>query len=606
MPTPTEALTTENFFASCTPGIRTDLDKSGVMTLTNIEVPTPSELDGIFSGSSQLATLRILEDLFLWKLEVNAMGYKKYDLFDLFTDLAVDVSGKLGGIEKRAGVPEIAPFIYARREEPINNISWKLASGYRSNAAGAVDAAGDYWTVSVTNSEGIPLDDDGSGGSDWFHENEIVFATTLTEGGTVAHTQWKVKLFVSSGDKLVLDPAMPTAAPTTGSSAAPGGLFDWGVTNPTLTPPVTGDLVRGTNNVTPWESWCYQPPGLISNQVDPFWFQHSQESYKVSESYRKWQEMIARKNVLYDSFYNLPEAQGRRQAADDFKRRVANQLMFGYPSSREQTLYSYRNLHTATFYYPATLNPTSATDAYVGTAGATEVVTRKADAVGFYWQHKARGRVIDLQGRALNIPALIDLLYGLVRYRKQIGMPNADTVEIMCTSEYHPAFDKAMMLHYKDVYSDQLRFNADASKPLLSNLNLRYVEYPLRYPAGVTLRLVFHPFFDDLISRMKTSGNENAGRQLWMLPWKYNRMGIINTVRKTRTVGDIEELAKVNPFYQCQIYGRKTYIDLMNMCFTALSTAPMAGIIFQGVSSAVPEAISKGTEDYVQACSLIP
>jgi hypothetical protein len=604
--TGTGTLTSENYFASCTPAIRTGIDADGLLTITNLQVPTPDELDGIFTGSSTLATGRILEGLFDWRTEVNALTYKLYDLSDLLMDMAVDVSGRLATPESQAGMLDIAPFIYARREEPINNQSWSITGGLRSNSAGAAAADGAYWTVKITSPTGIPYDDK------WF-QNETnntrgtrVFCTTLSDGGIVGETQWTVydvlaTLGGHAGHYLVLKPAM--AGSTTGSGALTYGAFDFGDTNHYLEPPVTGWLVRGVPNVNPYQPNCAQPPGLLSNQMDPFWFECTQDSFVATESYRKWQEMLVANNKLYEQLYSLPEVQARKQAAIDFKNRLANQMMFGKASSINQTLAGYRSLDTVTFYYPPNIGPTSASGAYVGTAGSTEVVSRKADCIGIYEQHFNRGRVINLAGKAFNIPAMCEALYPLTRYRKEIGMPNYQVVEIMMARQYYPAWNAAMLQYYKSMSQDMLVIQ----QPLQGSLNKAplgfvYRDYPLVYPPDITLRVVFHTYWDDLLARAKACGVENAGRQLWVIPWKYNRMGIVNTLRTVREVGDIETLAKVNPFYECQILGRKRWIELMNMCYTVICSAPQAGLIFTGVGGATPEPINQGNESYLQAC----
>jgi hypothetical protein len=97
-----------------------------------------------------------------------------------------------------------------------------------------------------------------------------------------------------------------------------------------------------------------------------------------------------------------------------------------------------------------------------------------------------------------------------------------------------------------------------------------------------------------------------AGRQIWVLPWKYNRLGIINTLRAVREGGNIEDLAKVNPAYACQIKGRKTWTELTNITYTVISSAVNAGMIFVGVGPDVPEAVNQGTESYEGVCSVIP
>jgi hypothetical protein len=575
------------FFAQCAPAIRSSVDVSGLMSQTNLEYPKPDELTNIFTSGNPDYNWRNMKDLFMWRLTINALGIKRYGLFDLLADNAIDMSAKLSAPENMSGEYEVKPYIWARREEPINNQSWNITGGRRCLVDGTPDGAGGYWLVTISSPGGVPNDE-----AWWLIDSSnpmFVQAVTVTDGGIVSPTQWQVIKY--SAGTLVLKPAM---------GASPAGTFDWGATNPNLTPPVIGELTRGVNNVSEFEPYCYQPPGLLSNQLDPFWIQFSQDAFNVSESYRLWQARLLDGNPLYKEFYDLPEARYRVQAAEDFKMRLAEQFFFGQPYDSNQTLSLYRDLPKTEFKYPSGVIGSSVT------AGATEYVSRKANAVGIYWQHYARGRVIDIAGQKFNMAAFIDVLYMLTRYRRDIGMPSWNTVEVLMPKAMYPTWNAAMIDMLKDQTRGTLMSLMDLSpKQDTSMPNVFFKDYPLQYPPGVTLRVVFHDAFDDILMRRTSAGIETAGRQLWILPWKYNRMGIINTKKVSRMVGDIEKLAQVNPQFQCQISGRKRWIELINIGWTAVCNAPQAGLIFQGLGQEI-EPISRGSVDYTKACSVIP
>jgi hypothetical protein len=591
--------TTANFFATCTPAIRTSIETDGIMTMTNVQRPLPSELESIFTSGSSNYYWRNMQDLWAWRFSVMPLTYGKVGLFDFLADNAVDVSGKLTVPEAKDGRLEIAPFVWARREEPITNETWNAASGFRSDVAGDASAAGSYWTVTVSSPTNIPLAE-GTNESKWFPVGMKIYARTLTQGNVVADTAWTVAAYISASNKLVLSPAMPT----TGSGFG-RGAFDWGVANTLLAPPITGTLRRGAVTKNPYESYCEQDPGLISNQEDPFWFGWATTTFNQTESWLKLQAMLAKGNPLFNEFYSLPEARLREQHAKSWKKMLAHMMMYNTPASVYQTTAAYRSLDKVTFYYPPTISASAGTVA----AGSSEYISYVADPVGIMEQHHARGRVVNAQNQPFNIPRFETALYGLTRYRDSIGMPNAKIVELHMPQLLYPSFDAAMLQRIKYQSQDMLQMNVDVSrKQNRSPMGFSYREYELQYPADTILRVVFHEFFDDELARQTAVGNAAAGRQIWCVPWKYNRMGIVNSIRTVRELGDIEKLAAVNPDYECKQLSRKYWRERTSVCFTVLCQAPMAGLIFEGLGDTV-EGINQGSSPYPDVesgCSQIP
>lgn len=549
-----------NIFSKNIPAIRTNLPTCGLLTVCDAVIPTPTDLNTIFTDGS--GGYRIMEALFMHQLELNSCNIVQSNLFNFIMANKVDMKRKMNVEIVNSGLSRIRPYIFAERKSPINNNYWNVASGQACDADGTPNGSGAYWRVAVTSPTNIPL------ANTWFNQPERVFIRSITGGGTATNTAWLVvsSTLENNGQDILLV-LQSQNANSFGSAAS--------VTNPTV-----GLLERGTANVSDFESFCSRPPGLITSNLDEFWIETTRDATCEDELYMQWRDLVFANNPLYAKFYDLPTIEYNKQSGEDFQRRLVNTFFFNkaLPNQAIATVDQLQNIETVPL---------------IGESGA-RCVGKRANAIGVWEQHLQLNRVVDLQGGTLNLPALFQQLYVMQRVRQDSGANPAvcDVFECMIPSQYFPAFNQSMIRYYKDQSAGLLQMWEDVSKGGVKTapLGFKYRDYPLMWP-NITLRIITDKYFDDLLAACANADSSmaNVGRSFWIMDWSRIYMGLFASERVVNKTGDLKALAAIDPAYACVMRVPTKTTVLTSMMWTCICEAPQGNLILFNMNKDTPE-----------------
>lgn len=556
----------EDIFSKCIPAIRSNLRQCGLLTVCDAAVPTPAELETIFKDDA--GNYRVMEALFMHQMEMKFVQAKQYSLYDYFMANKVDLSKKLNVDIIKTNLAKIRPYILVQRKAEIRNNYWEVANGLKSLVDGTADNAGTYWRVDVKSPTDIPAS------ASWFNAKERVFIKGLTGGGTATDTAWKVitsEVVTVSGVEKV---RVVLQSQNTNSFLDSANLAN----------PVTGLLVRGTANVSDFESFCARGPGLITSNLDEFWIETTRDAQCIDEMYEIYRDLIRANNPLFANYFDLDPVEYNKQSGEDFQKRFVNTIFFN-KALANQTISTVDDLEDI-----ETVEP-----------GGARCIGKRAQPIGILEQHAQHKRVIDLQGGTLNLPALFEALYTMKKLREDTGAANPNVFEVAMPSQFYPAWNQAMLAYYKAQSNNMLNLYQDVSKDVkVSPLGFTYVDYKLVWP-NVTIRVMFDRFFDDYLEANEAAGQESVGRMLWILDWSRIYVGILGSERVVNKTGDLKTLAAVDPTYKCVMRVPTETTALTSFTWTVICEAPQANLILHNFSGDVPEAVEE-SGDYNTNC----
>lgn len=555
-------------FAKCAPHIGTNIRECGTMTVCKGKPVTSDELESLYMRSGDF---RIMDALFKHDIEIKMCEPVQNGLYDFFMANKI-VTNKNFTVSEMDGKRTVAPFIKARQFSPINNQYWNFASG---SAAGTGD-----WRIVVSTATNIPLDANStaatfparttSGGNTV--PGSRVFLSNYTAGGTRTETAWEVLVATDNGNgTATLDLASKNA----------GSYQDAA----TLTFPVKGLLSRGPPNVNAYEKWCAEAPTYRNWKMVLFFFEETRHTMCWSEKYHQWKRMVLSGNGLYSEFFNLDEAQKNKQLGKDWQDRITNQIFFG---KGEQ--FQNENQYDLLADIPA----------FDGSAFGLGVdggscVGKRASVVGIHEQMAQCGRIAQAQGVALNLPALFAEIYNMMRVRKGSGRQNAMQFDIFTDSVYAELFSQAMLKYYNSKSDNTLRTTFDIagySTTKKADFGFYFKSFPLNWPQGVWINVMWHEYFDDYIAAATATTGTGPGftnvSTLWVIDWAGIYPGIIQTWRKQPKVGDLAKLSAINADFACV---GKTYVQqqtMFGMVYTVIVECPKGNMIIEGLPQTIP------------------
>jgi len=176
-----------------------------------------------------------------------------------------------------------------------------------------------------------------------------------------------------------------------------------------------------------------------------------------------------------------------------------NTLLYGQRINEKQTNSGYAEL-------PQVVDP----------ANTTCVLEYKANTLGARTQLAECGRVIDMQGAALDIDLIKPMLYALRRHRGLDGMVEIDIFGDRYT---FVLWQTAFLTYVKDRYGlDTTRFYTPGQKLVFNNQvlwNYDKFEFP---EDGVIVNFFHDDYFDDHLSAFPDA-IKSRGRQMWIIDW---------------------------------------------------------------------------------------
>jgi hypothetical protein len=556
-----------NIFEKCLPAIGNNINECGAVTLCNVITAESDELTSIFTDGA--GSFRDLNALLATQFEIKACGSKQNGLYDFLMSNKRMMGNKKIVLPLGPGNSEIAPFVLANQHSVINNEYWSVVNLF---------VAGGVYTIHLRSRASIPIDER------WFTPGATLFVNGRSAAGTALRgafliTGSQTSTFGGNSTVLVSATAQNDTLGWVAKAAFSG--FTGG------SPMSAGWAVRGTANVQDVERWCYNRPALNDRKHVPFWWETDRYTMCTDQLYESWFKRLQDGNEYFRLFGDVDATQRNKQLGDLWQREWLNKFFWNKRISTNQTLASYRSLAQVTTWSNVTQG--------LYTPGEGRCVGRKANAIGAYEQLAECGQVFDLQNQTLNLVELFEnLIYPIWRARGDQGIPN-QTIEIFTDSFTASQIQRGMIEYYNTRSDGLARFNIDTNKVMMGQmgrLGFNYDTYKLQYPI-VDIRIVTHPFFDDMATAAVAENIGSTGRFLWILDFTSIYPGVITSNRKVHRTGEIEELAKVDQDYACVMENPTQEISLNSLTWTAVVECPATSAIVENFNAnAIPEGAS--------------
>lgn len=540
--------------AKCLPRIVQDIDRCSGATVCNVGQTTIDELDTLYKKAGDWRVDHVLQEA---DFRGKACGAKQNGFYDLINATRRQGSRqRLGSRVNKQGQKTYEPFIRMGRTQPINNHFWRAT--YVSGPSSS------NYTYDIESATDIPHD------IDWFPAGMRIHLFGINkEDGTRVGIQAKVVSASISGGKIR---AVVTSAMA--GSVAPAGTKAW---------PGTGDIhtkavvLRGTANVSDYEEYCPILPGLNSEQEAYFWVEWTRWAMCDSELQNEYIRLLIEGNPLYKKYYHVPDVAYNRQVQEDWQARMVNQFLFGKASSANQTATDWPSLPTITLDSEGQSMPWN---------GAC--VGRKADAIGIFDQLHECERIWDLQRQALSLPTLFEKLYEIKRIRESNGI-ECTHIELGMDSHFALQFQTAMIRYFNMRGEGLLRLNLNlGAAAKQGNWGFYYTDYVLDFPMGLTLRVVTHPFWDDLVDAHRSAYQDVAtndfnmssiGAMIWIIDWSTCYQEAIESNKVVNKTGSLSELAAVNSGFACRMKVVQQSYTLNSLAYANIVECPKANLI---------------------------
>jgi hypothetical protein len=562
---------TENRFQEtpCKVVVSNNYDTHGTITRTSVDHLTPAQLEALFRPNGLFADM---DSWFRTAFEMKACGIKTNGMYDWVMSSMRNIGQLLSYEKVDRGPSLLKPFILGRQDSVINKDFWAVSAGWANNgytgggttgplslAQQALGVAGDR-IIRVVNRYGIDLD------AKWFVDRDRIHLFGRT-GGQTTNGQWKVIASAVATDLSYIDVLVSSE---NAGSATP---YD--------AAPTAGVILAGGNNVNDFESWCQNRPTLDPRKRVPFWYQTMRRGRRVDSEYKKVFARLMESNEYFRQFGDLDLAERNRQDEEEWQRRWLHTFFFGKKISANQTLALWQNLEPITTVTGSTVDP--------GLGG--KVVAYRANMIGIFEQLLACDRVRDLQNNPLNLYEFLKEIYNIMRARKSQGKV-MESVDCFTDAQFAADFETAMIAYYKKEYGDILRIQIDEGS---NELGFHWRTFKVKFPVGIKINIVTHEFFDDIQNAFETESIGSAGRFLLILdigkPGPKGGTiypGMIATNKKVRTLGELEQLARIDPTFACTMESITEEITLISETCTAICECPANSLWIQGIAAGPP------------------
>lgn len=537
------------------------------MTLCNAIPMQAGDLSTTYMSSGDF---RVMGSLLMHDMEIKMCETVQNGLYDFLMSSKTNMRRTLQTRKLSGGELEISPFILARQYSPINNVYWEFTNGHSSGANWVIDV------FSATNiparAESFPGRSNGNAGPGGTNGSGglRVYLDGKSAGGSSTKTAWEVVSSVLAVDGSHV--TLTLASQNTNSKLAADKLGS----------PTKGILRRGTPNVADFEKFCNEAPTYLNWHDVPFWTETIRNSLCRSAQYDRWQQLVLEDNLLYKELFYLSDIEKNRQIEQDWERRVVDTFFWG-KALPNQDINSYNGLDSIEAYDPTQDGLTDVTGVDYGTC-----VGKRANLIGVYEQLAECNRVMDLQGGQLNLPAMFQSIYNMMRVRVSKGHPNPTEFDIFTDSVSAEMFNQAMLKYYSGKSDGMAQLNVpvdgNMSKTKKAAFGFNYRSFPLFWPAGVTVNILTHFYFDDWLTAANNVGMEDTARVMWILDFTGIYPGIIATNRVIGKTGDLKTLAAINPSFACVMRVNTQEQTLISQTWTAIVDCPMGNLIIENFS----------------------
>ena len=542
-------------FKKCCPHYVEDFDRCAGITVCSVKPVMPDQWDTIYLDNGlPRVNSAIAEADFVAK----ACLPKVNSLYDWVSATRRNWNkGMMASRRKSLGVLEYEPFIKAARKGPINNQYWKVVYG---GAAGGGEPAGSHKYVVTPLSSTIP-----DNVNWWFLEQQVFLFSKLNDGSVNNAAATIKKVEDVAGDITIWLLAAPSVV-LPGVTTA--DAFDYAI------------LTRGLVNVTDYESFCSQIPAINTRQDSYYWVGSSRFTVCDSEVQKEFIQRVLQDNPLYREYYHVDDVEYSRQMSEDWQRRQVENFFWGQPLSDKQTYNTWDELPTITLDFDGLDLPDQGS-----------CVGRRANPIGVVHQLTECNRLIDLKGGRLDLTThVFEQIYYMDQIRSENGV-ETPVFEMWMNSTFARKFQQAMIAYYKEQTQDTMRMNLDLKPGMQEKFGFMWRDYILDFPAGKTLRVMTHKYFDswfDAMRRMTDVDIQSTGNRIWCLDWSSIYQAIVASSSVTNSTGSIQDLAKLSQDMACRMKTKKTSYRHSSMSWTNVVECPAASLMLENISLEVP------------------
>ena len=569
----------------CQVAVQNTYSTSGTATRSRIAVLSPSQIKALFYGTTAgedgLAGWVEMNSLLKHQIEMQACGIVRSPFYDWLMSSNKTGQGRLINIERIGRGPSlIAPFITAQQKSFWNADHWVLIGNVR---AGDYSAPGDGDMETNADGPGITSVNGANnrvlsiassfGGTmvlhpDYFLPGKRLHLVARGPGGIYTLTQFKIIQAARNTD-YTIDVECEYEQTTSPSIPA----------NPTAT---SGNIFLGINNVHDVEPWAYNPINVNLTKHVPFWYQTRRQARTIDSAYEEFFSKMMEDNAWYSTFADLPMAERNRQDEARDRTEWIHSVLFGERINSYQNLEQWKLLPKIKSLTSTTLDP--------GTGD--QFTAFRANQIGIIPQLADCGRFVDNaasdEGYAIN-HFLESEIYDIVRARRSQGRP-ATEIDVWTDETTADEFMTAFIDYSKAKTGDIARINVEAG---VSEWGFPFRRLKLYKPSGVFVNLITDPVFDDLASSAGYnaygygdspwgSGASGVGKYLMVLDVGQGGTiypAILNSNRKTYTVGDINELAKIDGTFSQVMENPKFRRTLTSTTTTTIVEAPQNSLV---------------------------
>lgn len=553
----------------CQVSIGNSYDTCGTITRASMAHLTPTQLEALFKPDGLFADM---DAWFRTSFEMKACGTKTNGMYEWLMSSQKNMGALVNKTQIDRGPSLLQPFVLGRQDSVINNDFWAITNGWANSAytgestgpltaaQKALGSAGDR-VIRVVTRYGFDLD------KSWFVSKDRVMILGRAAGGQSTRGQWKVLASAVAADLSYVDVLV------TGENGGSTTSYD--------TAPTAGVLLALSNNVNDFESWCNNRPTQDPRKRVPFWVQTMRRTRCVDSEYKKVFARLMESNEYFRNFGDLPLAERNRQDEEEFQRRWVNTFFFGKAISSNQTLANWQSLEQILTVTGSSVDP----------GLGNKLVAYRANMIGVYEQLRACGQVRDLQNNKLNFYEFLDEIYNIYRARKSQGK-DTSAIDVYTDSQTAANFETGALNYYKNEYGDILRIVIEQGK---NDLGFSWRSYTFKRPQGVKVNIIVHEFFDDLVNATATENVGSTGRFMMILdmgkPGPRGGTiypGMIASNSKSRTLGELENLARLDRTFNCVMEHVTEEVNLTSQTGTAVVECPANSLIIEGIFDGVP------------------
>lgn len=528
----------------------------GTLTAATISGLTPNKLQDYANTEHSLA--RVIAE----SIEARAVGVVPKTMNELLMSRIKEVDKDAIETRKIGGQSIVLPFTYRRRRTNIGAEYFSVASGGANAHAGTTFGGIVYptsaWDVVVNTGPSKRATTALTNLERFFLPGEFVYIENLKASGTPGVDRSKRTTPFKVITSVNIDAS--TATVTIAANKTATGWAALSSPQKAVYQPTFGVVFVGTNNVRDQESWCYNQPSDISRSLIVDWNQTSRYTQCYNDEYARILKEITDGNVneYLKAFQHLPLAEQNKMQRQRYEDKWMHSVFFGDVISEQQTAETYTSLDQVT-------DPDDGT-----------LYGYKANAVGLRTLLANDGRVVDMNGGALDLDNLLSLSYEVWRNRR-IDNDSVDTIDWMTDKDTAQLIHIAMIKYLKATYGFEVTMFFKQGEVLDQTTNLaryKYNKYTLP-GLGFDLAVFVEEFFTDRATQYGngTGGLQGgtdfstAGRSIWLIDWADFNIGVLGTNQAKREYRG-KVFADANALFSCVITPNTKHYDLRSMNWT--------------------------------------